>query len=182
VYTYASMAFLTAFNTLFIVYVALFSLSLFGFILALSSLDPQDVADRMSERFPRRVVIWFLILVAGFLSLAWLGLVVPPSLQGSAPAGLDAYTTMVIQVLDLGVIVPTALITAVLLWRQRPWGFLLAAVLLVKIITMGAALISMIIVQLLAGVAVDPVVTVIFAIICVVGIALGILTLRGIRS
>ena len=43
-YTYGAMSFLTAFNPLFIVYVTLFSLTLFGFILSLSNLDADEVA------------------------------------------------------------------------------------------------------------------------------------------
>ena len=39
-YTYGAMSFLTAFNPFFLIYVALFSLSLFAFILALSGLNP----------------------------------------------------------------------------------------------------------------------------------------------
>jgi hypothetical protein len=77
-YTYAAMSFLTAFNSLFLVYVALFSLSLFGFILALSGIDPDEVVRHVAEHFPRRTIATYFIVVAAFLAIAWLGLVVPP--------------------------------------------------------------------------------------------------------
>jgi hypothetical protein len=121
-YTYASMSFLTAFNAFFLVYVALFSLSLFAFILALMALDPAEVAAHIGERFPRRAITAYFLVVAAFLALAWLGLVVPPMLTGTAPAGLESAITMVIQVLDLGVIVPTAILTALLLRKGNAWG------------------------------------------------------------
>jgi hypothetical protein len=181
-YTYGAMSFLTAFNPFYLIYVALFSLSLFGFILALSGLNPAEVAGRITERFPRRAIAVYFIVVAAFLSLAWLGLVVPPMFTGKPPAGLESAITMVIQSLDLGVIVPTSLITAILLLRRRPWGFTLATVVLLKILSMGAALISMIIMQLLSGVAVDPVVSVGFAIISLVGIFLAIVTFRAVQE
>lgn len=181
-YTYAAMSFLTAFNPLFLVYVALFSLSLFGFILALSSLDAQAVASHITAGFPRRTVAAYFIVVALFLSLAWLGLVGPPSLNGQPPAGLESAITMVIQALDLGVIVPTSLISAVLLLRQQPWGYCLSSVVLLKILTMGTALIAMIIAQLLAGVAIDPLVSAIFVLISLSGILLAVVTLRHIRD
>lgn len=73
---------------------------------------------------------------------------------------------MVIQALDLGVIVPTSIITATLLLQKRPWGYTLSSVVLLKILTMGSALVSMIIVQILFGVTVDPVIATIFVIIC----------------
>lgn len=181
-YTYGAMSFLTAFNPFYLLYVALFSLSLFGFILALSGLDPVFVTEHVSDKFPRRTIASYFIIVAAFLSLAWLGLVVPPMFSGQPPAGLESAITMVIQSLDLGVIVPTALVTAILLLQKRPWGFTLATVVLLKILSMGAALIAMIINQVREGVAVDPVVSVIFAIIGLSGMILSIIALRNIRD
>ncbi len=181
-YTYGAMCFLTAFNPLFLVYVALFSLSLFGFILSMSNLDVEDITRHISSGFPRRAVASYFIIVAIFLSLAWLGLVVSPSLRWTPPPGLESAITMVIQALDLGVIVPTGLITAVLLLKKRAWGYTLSSVMLLKILTMGTALIAMIIGQILAGVAVDPVTSVIFILISISGIIFGIVTLRNIRD
>ena len=181
-YTYGSMSFLTAFNPFFLIYVALFSLSLFGFILSMKNLDVDEVSRRISDGFPRRSIAIYFIIVAVFLTLAWLGLVASPSLTWTPPAGLESAITMVIQALDLGIIVPTSFLTAALLFKKQPWGYALSSVMLLKILTMGAALISMIIVQILSGVAVDPVVSVIFVIISVSGIALGIITLKKMRD
>ncbi|MBL8079892.1 MAG: hypothetical protein JNM55_18130 [Anaerolineales bacterium] len=181
-YTYAAMSFLTAFNPLFLVYVALFSLGLFGFILMMSSLDVDEITSHILDGFPRRSIASYFIIVAVFLTLAWLGLVAFPSLTWSPPAGLESAITMVIQALDLGIIVPTSLITATLLLKRQPWGYALAAVILLKILTMGTALIAMIISQKLAGVAVDPLISVIFIIISMTGIILGIVTLKNIRD
>jgi hypothetical protein len=181
-YTYGAMCFLTAFNPLFLVYVALFSLSLFGFILSMSNLDVDDVARHISDGFPRRAVATYFIIVAVFLTLAWLGLVAFPALTWTPPAGLESAITMVIQALDLSVIVPTSFITATLLLKRLAWGYALSSVMLLKILTMGAALIAMIIGQILAGIDIDPVTSVIFIVISVSGIILGIVTLKNIRD
>ena len=181
-YTYAAMSFLTAFNPLFLVYVALFSLSLFGFILSLRSLKMDELMRHIAGSFPRRVIAGYFIIVAAFLSLAWLGLVAPPIWTGAPPAGLESAITMVIQALDLGVIVPTSLVTAALLLKKQPWGYALSSVVLLKILTMGTALIAMIISQMIAGVAIDPLVSTIFVLISLGGIILGIVTLRNIRD
>ncbi|MBL8101474.1 MAG: hypothetical protein JNM02_03000, partial [Anaerolineales bacterium] len=87
-YTYASMCFLTAFNPFFLVYVALFSLSLFGFILSMKNLDVDEVASHIQDGFPRRAIATYFIIVAVFLTLAWLGLVASPSLTWTPPNGL----------------------------------------------------------------------------------------------
>jgi len=181
-YTYGSMSFLTAFNPFYLVYVALFSLSLFGFIFSMKDLDVDEISRRISDGFPRRSIAIYFITVAVFLTLAWLGLVASPSLTWTPPAGLESAITMVIQALDLGIIVPTSFLTAYLLLKKQPWGYALSSVMLLKILTMGAALISMIIVQILSGVAVDPVVSTIFVIISLSGIVLGIITLKNIRD
>ena len=79
-------------------------------------------------------------------------------------------------------IVPTCLIAAVLLLKRRPWGYTLSSVVLAKVLTMGTALISMILIQLRAGVVVDPVVSIVFVLISLSGIVLAGITLRSIRD
>ena len=181
-YTYGAMSFLTAFNPLFLVYVALFSLSLFGFILAMMNLDVNEVVRHISDGFPRRAVSIYFIAIAVFLSFAWLGLVTVPSLTWTPPYGLESAITLVIQAIDLGVIVPVSFVTAVLLSRRSGWGYVLSAVLLIKIIMMGAALIAMIIGQLLAGVEVPVVTSIFFVIIGISGIIFGIITLKNVQG
>ena len=78
-YTYMSMAFLTAYNTLFLAYVTLFSLSLIAFIQSMLSIDLQTLPANFSERLPRGWIAGLLFFVAGFLLLAWLGRIVPLS-------------------------------------------------------------------------------------------------------
>jgi hypothetical protein len=181
-YTYTSYAFLVAYNEFFLIYVALYSLSLFAFILAVSGMDAEMVSRKVSSKMPRRGIAIFLMLIAAFLGLAWLGRIVPPLLAGTPPFGLEAYTTLGIQALDLGVIVPASIITAVLLWQKRPWGYTLVSVLMVKALMMGAALIAMIIGQILAGVAVSPVETVMFSGIAVAALVFTIIVFRGIEA
>jgi hypothetical protein len=181
-YTYTSYSFLSAYNELFLVYVALFSLSLFAFILALSGMDTERVTRSVSGGIPRRGIAVFLLFIAAFLTLAWLGRIVPPLRAGTPPPGLEAYTTLVIQALDLGIIVPVSVITAVLLWKKQPWGYTLASVLLVKALMMGIALIAMIIGQALAGVELGIVESVIFAGISLAAITFALLLFRNITD
>ncbi len=181
-YTYTSYAFLVAYNPFFLIYVALFSLSLFAFIIALSGMDAERVSRQVSDAMPRRAIAVFLMLIAAFLSLSWLGRIIPPLLEGTPPFGLEAYTTLVIQALDLGVIVPASAVTAALLWRRRPWGYTLASVLMVKGLLMGAALVAMIIGQILAGVAVSPVEAIIFSGIALAALVFTIILFRNVKG
>jgi hypothetical protein len=61
------------------------------------------------------LVLFSALVVPEISMLAWIGLIAASLRTGQAPAGLDSYTTLVIQALDLGVIVPACVITAVLL-------------------------------------------------------------------
>ena len=182
-YTYGAMSFLTAFNPFFLVYVALFSKSLFGFILALAGLDPEYVASRISSRFPRSAVIGYLLIAALFLTVAWLGLIVPSILTGSPPSGLDSYSTMVIQVLDLGVIVVAH--------RRDHRHSAVAAACLGLYAGLGCArqgagdgrgLDRHDSRHASGGVPVDPVQTVLFAIISLTGIGLSAVTVRSVED
>lgn len=181
-YTYTSYSFLSAYNVLFLEYVALFSLCLFAFILAMMSINPANVADKIAEKFPRKGISIFMMILAGFLLLAWLGRIVPGLMNGTPPFGLESYTTLVIQALDLGIIVPTSALAAVLLWRDRPWGYVLSAVVLVKGLTMGAALIAMIVGQIMAGVVVSMVEIVMFSGIALAALIFTFLSFQNIEE
>lgn len=156
-YTYASLAFMAAFNPLFLVYVALFSLSLFAFVLSLMSIDIAALPGRFSPRLPRRGIAALLFAMGGFLLFAWMGRIAPALLNGTPPFGLESYATLVIQAMDLGLIMPLTVLAAVLLLKRRPYGYLLAAVALLKGFTMLVAVSAMAFGQVLAGVPVSPV-------------------------
>ncbi len=149
-YTYMSMCMLTSFNALFLVYVALFALSLYAFILCMMSFDLAILPQHFSERLPRGWIAGLLFVIGGFLSLAWLGKVVPPIMQNLTPA-LENTTTFVIQAMDLGLIVPLAVLAGILLLRRSAWGYLLASVFVMKAIALGLAVSAMCINMTLAG-------------------------------
>jgi hypothetical protein len=181
-YTYTAMSMLTAYNELFLLYVALMSLNLFSFVLAILEIDVASLPGHFSEKFPRRTVAGFTFFVGAMLAVLWLGLLVPPLLAGTTPAGLDSYTTMVIQAMDLGFIVPAAVLAGALLLRRSAVGYLLSSVVLVKGFTMGAALLAMNVAQILAGVRVDPIVAIAFTALAVADMVLTIVMLRSIRE
>jgi len=150
-YTYISMAFLAAFNVLFLVYTALYSLSLFAFILSMMSFDLEALPEKFSEKLPRRWIAGLLFFVGGFLTLAWLGRILPPILQNKIPL-LENATTMVIQAMDLGLVLPLAVLGGILLLQCSAWGYLLSSVALMKGMTMGIAVSAMGINMALQGV------------------------------
>jgi hypothetical protein len=100
-YTYITMCFGAAYNKLFLVYVALFSMGLFAFILSMMSFDLQTLPTHFSEKLPRRGIAALLFFAAAFLSLAWLGRIAATFAPGAIPA-LENTTSMFIQVFNTG--------------------------------------------------------------------------------
>jgi hypothetical protein len=178
-YSYGSMAFLTAYNPLFLAYVALFSASLFAFVLALTSFDLRSLPAHFSAHLPRRSIAVSLLAVGLFLLVMWLGLIVPPLLRGQAPQALENATTLVIQVLDLGIVVPVAFLSGIFLLRRTPLGFLLASVVLIKTLTLGTAVSAMVVGQLLAGMSLDIVG---FPLLTLIGIGMTVALLHNISD
>jgi hypothetical protein len=181
-YTYTSYAFLMAYNSLFLVYTALFSLSLFAFIFTLRTIEVSELPAHFSARLPRRGIAAFLFLVGAFLLLAWLGRILPAIPNGSIPVGLESATTLVIQALDLGIIAPIAFLAGVLLLQQKPYGYLLTSIMLIKGCTMLIAITAMIIGQLLVGAPMNPVEIWVFPLFAVIGIVLTVVLLKHVRE
>lgn len=157
-YTYVGAAFVYRFNELFLVYVALFSLSSAALIALFATLDVATLHTTFDRRAPRRATAVFLLAMAAILSAMWLSQVVAFLVSGELPdliVKANAPTNYVF-VLDLGVVVPVSVLGAVLLWRDAAWGYVLAAAMTVKAATMGLALISMTVFAAAAGQPIEP--------------------------
>lgn len=141
-YTYMSMSMLAAYNELFLIYVALFGLSLYAFILGMLSFDLTDLPSHFSKKMPHQWMAGLMFVIGAFLSLMWLGRIISPLLNGTSPA-LENTTTLVIQAMDLVLIVPLAVLGGILLLKHSAWGYLLGSVFILKTITMGLGVSAM---------------------------------------
>jgi hypothetical protein len=180
-YTYITMCFGAAYNRLFLVYVALFSLSLFAFVLTMMSFDLPSLPARFSDKLPRGWIAGLLFFTAAFLTLAWLGRIVATLAPGAVPA-LENTTSMFIQALDLGVIVPACVLAGILLLRGQPWGYLLASVGVMKFITMGVAVSLMGLNMARVGAPISVVELGIFPIITLLNLIMAIALLRSVQA
>ena len=116
-YTYMSMATLASYNSLFLVYVAIFTFSLYAFILSLMLFDLKTLPAHFSPKLPHGWITGLLFVVAGILTMAWLGRILQPLFQNQTPA-LENTTTLVIQFMDLSLIVPAAVLGGILLLAE----------------------------------------------------------------
>jgi hypothetical protein len=84
-------------------------------------------------------------VLAALLVVMWLGRIVP-ALGGQIQGVLLGQTTLVVQALDLGIIVPLAVFTGVTAWRGTAVGYLLASTVVVKAFAMACAICAMLLV------------------------------------
>ena len=167
-YTYCSYSFLAYYNKFFLLYVLLMSLSFFGFIINFTSPELKNLEKHVTHKFPKKFMGIFLMIIGFFLLIMWLGRIIPSIKQ--TPVELEHYTTMVIQAMDLGFIVPLGFLAGILLIKNNSLGYLLGSVIIVKGTTLLLALLMMIIFMITAGVTVNIVEIIIFplfAVICI---------------
>ena len=121
------------FNELFLPYVASLSLAVWSFAAVLRTIDVAALPARIHPRFPVRLVGGYLVVTALAFALLWLSDVVPAVLAGTRPLSLRGTTlpTNPVQVIDFAFTLPVTAAAGLWLWRRRPWGYLLAGMMLV---------------------------------------------------
>jgi len=131
-------------SRLFLVYLALLSLSAFTLTAALASLAPESIAARFDDSTPTRRIARFLIFIGAGLGVMELAQIIPTVFTGDTPQiVLDTgHPTSPVYILDIGFVVPLMLLAGTWLKHQRPWGYVAAAVLLVKGMTVGLGLLA----------------------------------------
>lgn len=165
-YTYL-MYVVAPYNDALLVYIAALGLGLYLLLDGLFRLDAAAVAPAFVD-VPRRGVAWFLLAVAALFAALWLTEIVSVW-PGGVPDSLFAYDIpSVVHVLDLGIVLPLLAITGVMLLRGHPMGPVLAAMLLVKTVTLGLALLSMNAFVAASGGATEPAEPVIWTVVVLV--------------
>ena len=172
-YTYASYSFLVTYNRFFLIYVVLMSASLFSFILNFTSAELKSPEAHFNSKFPKKYIGISTIIMGAFVCFLWLGLIL--SSAGRAPEALEHYTTLVIQAMDLGLIVPVTILSGILLLLNKSLGYLLSPVVIIKGSTLLLAVTMMAVFQVISGVRIsiaELVMFPLFAVMCVVNLFL----------
>ena len=178
-YTYTGAAFAYSFNALILVYIALFSLSIFTLVGVLVKLNAEQVREHFDATVPRKPIVVFLLMIVFALGIGELAQIIAFYTTGELPQAMQdiGATTYFVYVMDLGLIVPLSLLAAIWLWQDRAWGYVLAASMLIKAATMGLALLSMTWFAVDAGQSTDGL-TLLWAVITFGGLALSFWLLK----
>jgi hypothetical protein len=177
-YMYLEYAVTWAFGPLFVLFIAIYAASLLGIVSIGAALASEGLVDRFDVTFPRRSWAALSLGMAFLLTVLWLGRIV----EGlSGPVTLHGETTMTIQALDLGLVVPASALIALLALRRRPTGLAAAAAFAVTFTAMCAAIGSMLVsAWLVTGVLELPPILV-FGVASVAGLILGARMFRAVR-
>lgn len=170
-YMHLEYAVTWSFGPLFGLFIATYGLSLVGLVGVAALVARDGVAGRFDDRFPRRAWAGLSIGMGLLLAVMWIGRIVD-ALQAEIPA-LHGETTMTVQALDLGLVVPVAILVAVLALRGNAAGLAASAAFAVTFVTMCAAIGAMMIsASIVNGVAQVPPI-VIFGAASVAGLFVG---------
>jgi hypothetical protein len=123
-YNYAIYAFSIHFGPLFLLWVAVFGLSLFAAAGSLAALLRPDVEATFPDQ-PVRLPAWFLIAMAAMFALLWMSQIVPDLLarRASTSAAIWDVPTDPVHVLDLAIFLPAVCASGVLLLRRHRIGY-----------------------------------------------------------
>lgn len=155
-YLYFSYAFGIAFNPLFLVYTALYSASLFAFVLLFISIDRQFLAAHLAPDLPYRAIAIFMF-VSGLATVAiWLQLLWHELALNQLSPLIGIYSTKITDALDFGIVTPATFIAGLLILRRNPLGYLVAFSLLILEVILTPMLVAQTSSQLLVGIIFTP--------------------------
>jgi hypothetical protein len=145
VYDYAFYLFAATFNELFLVYTAIFALSVATLVWALTQIDLQTIRAQFTDRVPTRLISGYMVFWVLMLGGLWVAQSVAFLFTGNVPQSVidSGHPTAIVFALDLGILLPAVGLAAYWLWKREPWGYLLAVMVNVKGAAYALALISM---------------------------------------
>jgi hypothetical protein len=127
VYNYTYYVLGAALNVFFAIYVLTFVAAIASLILGLVGTDTALVATAFPARTPARTIGGYYIFVALGLSTVWLGTWAAYVFAGR-PTPVETEAFHLVAALDMTLMVPALVTGGVLLWRRRPWGYVIAPV------------------------------------------------------
>lgn len=163
--TYLFYTVMGMYNYLFLLYLVLLCCSFFGLFISMVSINLSNLPTSFSVKAPVRFAGGFLIFNSIAIALLWLEMIIPPLLDGTIyPDALNHFTTLIVQGLDLGLLLPVCFVSGWLLIKKESLGYLSGTVYLVFLSFLMTALVAKIIAMAINGVNVIPVIFIIPAI------------------
>lgn len=179
--TYLFYTVMGMYNSMFLVYVTLMSASFYAFVLTLLNIELSSLPSCFNNAAPVKFIGGFLIFNSVAIAMLWLSIIIPPLIDGSIiPVQVEHYTTLIVQGLDLGILLPAAFLSGLLLIKKNHFGYLLAPVYIVFLSLLMTALTAKVIAMGLIGANIFPVI-IIIPLFNIISILCAVLLLKNIK-
>ena len=145
VYDFLNYALAIHFNSMFLAYCGVLGLGFYALAGSLPALPTAEIARRFGPRAPVKTTASFLLLMSVVTIPHWLRDIIPAQLVGRVPQAVrdSGLSTEGVAALDLAFGTPAFVITAILLLRRRPLGFVLGPVVLTFLVLSSLVLAPM---------------------------------------
>lgn len=179
-YSFVTYAFVIVLNPATLLYIAVLGFGGWSFATGLAKLDAAEVETTVSSPLARRATAGFLLLIAALFALNWLREIVASVVSGQLPPALAAagWPMNPVYVLDLGFVIPIAVLTAVGLLRYQTGASRLAVPLLVFLPLLSMSVLLMTVYMAIDGQPLQLPLVAVFAIVTAASAALAWLVLH----
>jgi len=169
------------YNELFLIYVSLMGLTFFALATVLFSFDIPKLPDKFKHKVPNKLTGIFLIINTLMIAMLWFQVVIPPLVDGTIiPEQVQHYTTLIVQGMDLGLLLPLAFVSGIFFIKKKTIGYLMGPVYIVFLSFQMTALLGKIIAMSLVGVSAGPALIVIPSLL-LISIVSATLTIKSIK-
>lgn len=153
IYAFAIYAFAVNFNFLFLAYVIILGLSFYTLVAGFLAVDTASLRKLLLANKRAGMVGGLLAIIGVMFTLLWLSEIIPNTLAGTLPKSLaeTGLLTNPVYVLDLAILLPAMVITAILIRRKNVIGSLLGVPLLVFSVTMGLGIFILMVISASRG-------------------------------
>lgn len=159
IYAYIIYAFFIHFNQLFLAYVAVLGLSVYTLVGGLVGQPLKEIGDTLATNRYAKASSILLFIIGAMFGLLWLSEVIPAIAsntlpKSSADAGLWVNP---VHAIDLGLVLPGMILTAILVWRRNYLGYLFTAPWLIFSILMGLGIVASLIINISQGIVAEAI-------------------------
>jgi hypothetical protein len=173
-YSFVTYAFFIVLNPATPLYIAVLGLAAWSCVAGFMHVDDAVVQSIVDGRLARRTTAVFLAILGVLFATTWLSQIAAALLSGSLPPDLAAagWPMNPVWVLDLGFVLPLALLTALRLLRRRPGAERVALSFMVFDALLAVSILLMVVSSALAGQAIAVPMIAIFVVVLVVSTVL----------
>ena len=134
VYNYIFYMYGTAFNKFFLLYVLIFTLSIYALILALMKIDLKSLKQKMSSKIPVKWISSYMLFFAIMIGGLWIAQSLSFVFTDVVPVGITqtGHLSGVVFATDLSLLVSPLIVGAVLLLKREVWGYIISIISLTK--------------------------------------------------